>query len=166
MEDVRDLEVLLYQRVDSQVNGELCILDISLQALKPFIVFDLLSREVADHVADFLLDLLQDLSEIHDLPVNVLLSQVTELKQLLMLGIHLLIEVFVAFVELFTKKLVPPLKIPIKLVALVGDRLLDHLYLAFNVLKGLKVQFVSTDHMLKGSHDTHRDVIPLLRLQD
>lgn len=103
MQDVRDLEVLLYQRVDPQVDRELCILDISLQALKPFIVFNLLSREVADHVADFLLDLLQDLSEIHDLPVDVLLSQVTELKQLLMIGFHLLIEVFVALIEFLTK---------------------------------------------------------------
>ncbi len=103
LEDIRDLEVLLYQGVDPQVDRELCILDISLQTLKPFIVFDLLSREVADHVADFLLDLLEDLCKIHNLAINVLLRQVTELKQLLMLGIHLLIEVFLAFVEVLTK---------------------------------------------------------------
>ena len=103
MEDVRDLEVLLYQGVDPQVDLELCVLDISLQTLKPFIGFDLLGGEVADHVADFLLDLLQDLSKIHNLAVNVLLSQVTELKQLLMLSIYLIIEVFVAFVEFLTK---------------------------------------------------------------
>ena len=83
-----------------------------------------------------------------------------------MFGIHLLIEVFVAFVEFLTKQLVPPLDISIELIALVGDRLLDHFYLALYVLKGLKIQFVSTYHMLKGSHDAHRDVVPLLRFQD
>lgn len=83
-----------------------------------------------------------------------------------MLGIHLIIEVFVAFVEFLTKQLVPALKIPIELAALAGYRLLNHFYLALNVLESLKVQFVSTDHMLKGSHYAYRDVIPFFRLQD